>query len=440
MSLTRMGRRNRSGVAPAEPRIAVVRVARLATGGDGVGPQIEGPSETQGRTTFVAGTAPGETVRVRLVDERARVAWGHLLDVLEPSPARVEPRCALAGRCGGCAWQHVTDEQQAAAKRDIVSRALSGGFGEGAVTIERPSDGFGYRDRAKLVVARGGPGARPLIGFRGRGTHEVIDVPACPLLGPELAQALPAVRTWAAAFPDGSEIAVQAGAGRVLARAHGDIFELTNGAWQRREPGDVRAMVDVGGDPARPLRIAPGGFAQVGNAGNRALVAAVQDAVGARPGRVLELYAGAGNFTRYLVDRAAEVLACDGDAEAVRAGQRNVERARWTTHGELLRNVRAGRMQPGEWDVAVVDPPRAGLDEATRELVARVRARVVYVSCDPQTLGRDVRALAAAGWRLVVARALDLMPQTAHVEVVATLIRADGPPQGDVSVYRSRPV
>lgn len=206
--------------------------------------------------------------------------------------------------------------------------------------------------------------------------------------------------------------------GRVAVRGPdwGALFAVdATGAVQELEPEDPALWVDVSEDPSRPLLIPAGAFAQVGVDANRALVAEVLARVGPQPGRLLELYAGSGNFTRHLVDRAAQVVATDGDPAAVARGLRNVPRARWVAPPLPV--------DLGAFDTVVLDPPRAGLDPADRRLALGARDRVVYVSCDPQTLARDVGLFAEAGLTLDDAVALDLMPQTYHVEVVALFTR-----------------
>src|SRR5262245_53112420 len=236
-----------------------------------------------------------------------------------PGPDRVPPPCPLFGSCGGCQWQHVTPAAQHAAKRAIVERALGAPVAE----VVAASSPYGYRDRAKLAVGPGG-----MLGFRARRSHDVIDVPACPLFGAELARALPALRNTARGLAAGVEIEVQAGNDGVHVNvAHADP---TSAAHARREidrlgaagvvglalagkPTLGRPDVDVAEPGSPPLRVPADGFAQVGRAGNAALVAVVVDAVGPAPGAVLELYAGSGNLTRHLVRTAASVSACDGD-------------------------------------------------------------------------------------------------------------------------------
>jgi len=409
-------------------REVTVEIDGLAMGGDAIGRQRDpagAESASDGRATFVPLAAPGERVRARIEREKGRVAWGEMTAIERPSPDRVAPPCPLFGSCGGCQWQHVSLDAQRAAKKAIVERAL--GIDIPPVGVVGPA--FGYRDRAKLTVRKAGT-----LGFHARRSHEVVDLgdpPRCPLLGPELARALPALRALARGMAPGIELDVQAGAegvhlnvGRAdtvsAAHARREIDRLNEagivGLSLAGKPTLGRAEVDVAEPGSPPLAISAGGFAQVGRAANAALVAAVLEAVGPEPGIVLELYAGSGTFTRHLVavadmgtDGRGRVFACDGDPAAVERGRRNVPAAAWSA-----------RPPADSPDTVVLDPPREGADRFHLTAAIRARRRIVYVSCDPQTLGRDARHLKADGFRLVRAVALDLMPQTFHVEVVAT--------------------
>jgi 23S rRNA (uracil1939-C5)-methyltransferase len=340
----------------------------------------------------------------------------------------------------------VSAAAQQAAKRAIVERALGAPVRE----LIEASPAFGYRDRARLAVGPGGT-----LGFHARRSHDIVDVPACPLFGAELARALPALRGTARGLAAGVDIDVQAGNDGV----HVNVTRAdpTSAAHARREIDRLGAAgvvglslagkptlgqpdVDVAEPGSPPLRMPADGFAQVGRTGNAALVAAVTAAVGPSPGAVVELYAGSGNLTRHLVrlepsegsrppatssdgqsppsltrsrGGATSVAACDGDPAAIARGARNVPEAAWSLRPPAV-----------DADTVVLDPPREGADKAHLAAAARARRRIVYVSCDPQTLGRDARLLRAAGFELADVVALDLMPQTFHVEVVATFVRA----------------
>jgi len=399
-----------------------VHVHGLATGGDAVGRQQGGAHD--GRATFIPLAAPGDEVRARVVREKARVAWAELVEIRRASPLRVNPPCPYFGVCGGCQWQHVTLDAQRAAKRDLVARALGAPVDE---MIAPSTSGYGYRDRARLVVQGGA------VGFRARRSHDVVDIERCLLLGDEAGRALAAVRAQRAALPSGAEVDLQAGAEgvhvavRARAAFGGQGASSVAGAWKAAgivgttiAAGDGpplasgAADVDVSEPGGSPLRIPAGGFAQVGRAANAALIAAVMRAIGDAPGAVLELYAGSGNFTRHLLPRATQVVAHDADARAVDRGRQNAPAASWCQ----------GRLPAVAADTVLIDPPREGLDGENFVVAAKARRRLVYVSCDPQTLGRDATRLRAHGFVLRHVAALDLMPQTFHVEVVATFDRA----------------
>jgi 23S rRNA (uracil1939-C5)-methyltransferase len=405
----------------------LVEITSLAPGGDGVGRQQGG--EHDGRVTFVALTASGDRVRVKLVRQKSRVAWGEVVSFEARSTLRVQPPCPLFGRCGGCQWQHVDAVEQRRQKGAIVSRAL--GIEVGPAEAVGPA--FGYRERARLAAGFDENGA-PALGFRARRSHAIVDVPACPLLAPPAAAALPVLRQLAVdrELSPGDELVLQAGRGpageEVVARLGSQGVRLAvrdDGVAAVETSGDAghetaaeAALVDVSESGGQPLRIPAGAFAQVGRAANAALVAAVAQALGPRPGQVLELHAGSGNFTRMLVSRAASVIASEADPRAVERGRQNVPQADWRPAAALPDRLPV--------DTVLVDPPREGLDARHLTLAAGARGRLVYVSCDPQTLARDAARLRADGWRVQGARAFDLMPQTHHVEVVAWFTRDVG--------------
>jgi 23S rRNA (uracil1939-C5)-methyltransferase len=377
-----------------------VEVERLAAGGDGVA------HAPDGRVVFVPAAAPGDRARVRVIEEHPKWLRAEIAALDTPGPGRVAPRCALFGRCGGCAWQHLDYAVQLAAKAEILRDALVriGGLSPDEVEVE-PSPPYGYRGRARVGVARG------VVGFRRLRSHALEPAAACPVLVPPLETALAAL---AAAPPErDGEIELCAGDdGHVRAWGPGGLLH-----------GEAALAIDAG--PAR-IAVSPGVFFQ-GNARVRAaLLDAVVEAAG-RGRRALDLCAGAGFFTFALAERFDEVVAVESSPPAVRDLRRNVEAAG-------ARNVRV-ECAPLERflaepralaaDAIVLDPPRTGIGAAlARSLAAATGpARVVYVSCAPATLARDLAAMAAEGLRLRAVRGFDLFPQTAHVEAIAVLSR-----------------
>lgn len=378
-------------------------IERLAAGGEGVA------HAPDGRVVFVAASAPGDRVRVRVVEEHPKWLRGEIETLEAPGPGRVEPRCPLVPRCGGCAWQHLAYATQLEAKAEILRDALTriGGLTLAGEIEVVPSPPFGYRGRARIGVARG------VVGFRRLRSHSLEPAAACPVLVPELERALAALSAQPPAR-DG-EIELCAGDdGRVRAWGPGGLLH-----------GEAQLAIDAG---AARIAVSPGVFFQ-GNARVRgALLAAVLEAAGGGA-RALELCAGAGFFTLGLAERFTEVLAVESSPPAVRDLRRNLD-ASGTKNVRVecapLERFLAGS-GPADFaaDAVVVDPPRIGLGAALAGQLAAATgaARLVYVSCAPATLARDLAVLDAAGLRLLSVRGFDLFPQTPHVEAIALLAR-----------------
>jgi 23S rRNA (uracil1939-C5)-methyltransferase len=410
----------------------------LAFGGAAVG------RASDGRVVFVTGGAPGDRAEVCIDEVKANFARATLVRVLAAGPARVAPRCPLVDRCGGCQWQEVVIESQRAAKQEIVARAL-GRLGAEVMPLVAATPPFGYRSRVRLAVAGGEGQSRELVvrgarslGFSARRSHEIVDVPACPLLDPALEEAILAVRSVllpvllpgatvsALVGREGVHLAL-AGLG-LVSRSRGPVCKAAMkllgqahilGVLVEDEVVGV-ADIDTATGDEPPFFGAADGFAQASATGNQVLRRLVHEAVEALVppgGRLLELHAGDGNFTRDLVARG-EVLAVEGVERATLRLRRNVPRAKVVcapVEEEVARLLARG----ARFNAVVLDPPRAGARELLPAL-ARLTERVVYVSCDPMTLGRDAAELAAFGLRPRRAVPVDLMPQTYHVETVCS--------------------
>ncbi|HUQ06419.1 MAG TPA: TRAM domain-containing protein [Kofleriaceae bacterium] len=408
------------------PPIAV-EIHALAAGGDAVG------RDDGGRAVFVAGAAPGELVQVRLRETHARWARGDLAGVTRASPSRVLPPCPLfASRaCGGCQWQHVDDATQQAQKQQIVAGALRKLVAAGMELrpFAAPVAPYGWRRRARFAVhldqvgmgdARG---PRALIGFHEPRGHDVCDVPACPQLDPALEAVLVAVRAANLVRGDGELHAIIGAGTEGTLRAHVVIDAPCDEAAAAGLVGQagIAGVAWRGGSAGAPaIEIEPGlfargdGFAQASRAGNDALRAFVRAALAAQRGeRVLELYAGAGNFTRDALDAGALVVAtdiADSGASQFVVGAADAVTRDLVARGETF-------------DAVLLDPPRTGARDVVTQLAALRPSRIVYVSCDPATFARDAEHLVAAGYAPRWAQALDLMPQTSHVELVARFER-----------------
>ncbi len=400
-----------------------LRVDSLAFGGDAVA------RAGDGRVVFVSGGAvPGDELDAVVTEVRRGFARASVSRLITLSQARVTSRCPLSGTCGGCQWQEAALDAQRAAKQAIVERAL-GRLGAEVAPLVAAAPAWEYRTRARFTVGAGA------VGYQARRSHEVVDVATCPLLHPALDRALAAAR---AALAD--QLPVGATISGLVGRDDRVQLALT-GTGTRTGTGTIEALIgragivgvlvdgraigaswiDTGEGDEPPFRAAADGFAQASAVGNRALRRLVAEAASAAGARVLELYAGDGNFTRDLAAVAASVLAVEGDARAAARLRDNVSAA--AVRAEPAERAARRLADAGErFDLAVIDPPRAGARELAERL-PRLAPRLVYVSCDPMTLARDAGALAAAGLRPRAAVPVDLMPHTYHVEVVATFAR-----------------
>ena len=386
-----------------------VTIESIAAGGEGVG------RDANGRVVFVPLAAPGDRLRVRVVEAHARHARGEIDAVLAPGADRVAPRCPVFGDCGGCAWQHVDYAVQLEAKRAILREALEriGGFAVPPIEAVASPQPYGYRGRARVRVESG------RVGFRKRRSHELCAITACPLLAPPLDAALGALAAQPPAADGEWELAL------------GSDGAVRSVALDARAPDAERIAVRAAGEQ---IEVSGGVFVQANALLQDALARTVLEAAG-QGGEVLELFAGAGFFTLGLARRFARVAAVESDAAAVvdlsrncaAAGLRHV-RVIEAPAEAVLAALRTHRLAP---DVIVLDPPRGGIGTRGSEQLARLPAqRIVHVSCDPATLARDLRVLLRKRWSLARVVCFDLFPQTPHVEAVAVLTRAGATASG----------
>jgi len=393
----------------ATERELELTIASLAGGVDGVG------RAAGGRVLFVPFSAPGDRVRVRVVEERARFARGEIVELLAAGPSRKKPQCPVFGRCGGCAWQHIGYDTQLEAKREILRSTLER---VGRIRLPGPIElmpcpvPYRYRTRTRVLVEGG------RVGYRERRSHALCATSHCPVLVPELDAALEQLGSHGE--PDSGEWELASGEG-------GAVRIEWLGA--PAPPGSTGELAIRVGDDS--LVFSPGVFVQSNGPLRDALAAAVHEAAG--HGRfAVELFAGAGFLTLGLARRFRRVVAVEGDPASCADLLRNVRRA--GLHNIELRCEAAERAAAQGFgaipDTVVLDPPRRGLARDGAAAVCALGApRIVYLSCDPATLARDLGVLCAGGYEVLQVRGFDLFPQTAHVEALATLVPGSGAPR-----------
>jgi 23S rRNA (uracil1939-C5)-methyltransferase len=383
----------------------VVEIASVAHGGHGV-------CRIDGQVCFVAYGLPGDTLRIRVTRQTKGVLWGDIIEVAEASPDRMPVESNHFGACGGCAWLHFAYPAQAQWKLRIVRDALSriGGIETELEWIENDSLRSGYRTRAEFHGKSG------RLGFYALGSNEVRSTAPCPLLHPTLAQALERLQ----------ELRLD---GPVEVTVNPEETNLLDAAmvWARRQPPrKVQDFFPIVGWPGHHgvagcfvfdgVPVVNGTFSQASLLLNRMLVETVRRMLGA-PSTLLDLYSGSGNFSLTL-DGVADVLGLDQNREAIAA-------ANSLRPGAYRVADESGFLLELEkpWDTIVLDPPRQGAKEIMEALSSSPAHRIVYVSCDPATLARDLKTLAARGWRLAETAVLDMFPNTPHVETVCALER-----------------
>ena len=394
----------------------------MAHGGEAV-------ARRDGKTYFVGGAIPGERVIGEVEHDRGAWARVALRSIEVESAQRTEPPCPHFATCGGCQWQFADHAAQLKWKRSIVAGQLAhlGGVADAVVRpVVSPGGAYGYRNRMDFRVAVG----RPAL-FRAR-SKDLVPLTRCLLLHPGLQDVFASLGpldgahrlTLRTGVRTGDLLVIISGTvpeqaarwGASVVRAHRHRLEVVH--------GDRSITEIVGG---HRFRVTGTAFFQNNTEGAEALVTLAREAAGLTDDDVLlDAFAGSGLFAVNLGASVDRVIAVEVSGTAVSDLRRNLTTA-GLAHARVLRGAfeQVAGIVDDYWTVAVVDPPRSGLGESGVAAVTAARPRtIVYVSCDPASLARDARHLAAAGYRLDWAAPVDMFPQTYHVETVARFVAA----------------
>jgi 23S rRNA (uracil1939-C5)-methyltransferase len=436
-----------------------------------------GVARLDGKAIFVEGALAGERVSIWIVKRRPTYELATTVEVLEPSPSRVEALCPHFGVCGGCSLQHLEPAAQVAAKQRVLEDTLWHIARVRADQILAPIHGpaWAYRERARLsaryVAKKGGA----LVGFHEKKSSFVADMTTCPILPERISAMLPAMRALVdglsirerlpqielAASEDGSD-AADALLLRILAPlSTADERNLIAFAERHRvrfylQPQGPASVYLFHPPAAGPLSYSlpdfslvldfePTDFTQVNSAMNRVLVRRAISLLAPEPGNSIgDFFCGIGNFTLPIARRGARVVGVEGNKDLVRRAQANAEK---NGLGELAHFAAANLFDAtpgaldayGAMDKALIDPPREGAIALVKALPDSL-SRIVYVSCNPATLARDTAVLVQErGYALSAVGIANMFPHTAHVESIAVFDRDDEKENGRLDAARTGP-
>jgi 23S rRNA (uracil1939-C5)-methyltransferase len=388
------------------PQRVTLRLSDMTFEGGAIG------RDESGETVFADYGVPGETVVVDLYRRRAGVSLGRVVEVLLPSPDRIAPPCAYFGECGGCQWQHITYERQLSLKQHIVREQLRrlGGFADPPVSPTVGADNpWAYRNHVRFTAKRRGE-----IGFVQRGTHRFLRIDRCLIADDRINNALPKLQGKGGGL---HQVAFRLGVNSGDMLVHPDLSEVDPSI----PSGQKHYHEEILG---HRFRISAASFFQTNTPQTERLVELVRDHLDlGRDETLVDAYAGVGTFAVILAPLVHRVIAIEESAAAVDDAMVNIAA---TPNAQYFKG-KVEDVLPGiatDAGALILDPPRQGCHPQALQAVMKIApTRIVYVSCDPSTLARDLRTLVDGGYDLRDVAPIDMFPQTYHIESVATLTR-----------------
>ena len=426
-----------------------LNIEKMIYGGEGIA-RLPGNEVGPGKSVFVPFVLPGEQVEAEITEDKRSFARAQLDTIIDPSPRRVHPDCRYFQQCGGCHYQHTSYENQLAIKAEILRETL-----RRTAKLELPcelrihgSPPWNYRNRTRLKVQTNPKFALGYYKFR---SHDFLPIEQCPISSPLINQAIAALLSKGRVFPDSlheiefftndaadallmelylacgtsatqSEQACEATAGLLPQLRGVSAFEqVREGQFagpKRLAESDANSLQYSVGPSS--YKVSAGAFFQVNRFLLNDLVKIVTEGQSGK--LAFDLYAGMGLFSAVLARSFAQVIAVEASQTAhadLRENAHPEVKAVRTTTEQFLAKPKFARP-----DLVVADPPRGGMGENVVRSLAQLGApRLIYVSCDPSTLARDLRGLVNAGYRIEAAHMLDMFPQTFHIESVFHLAR-----------------
>ena len=407
-----------------------------------------GVARVDGKVLFIPYSVIGDKAWIKMIEKKKNYSIGKLIELIEPSPWRVNPPCPFFGQCGGCQWQHINDSIQINLKKEILKEILRrlGGLKETPpITIAPSPQPYGYRARIQLK-AKG-----EAMGYYQERSHRIVDIDHCPIAHPLVNQIISSLRKAAPSFFQMEEIEInvspEQGKGILILHPlspHQGMKHLVKEFLQTHP--HLKGIAVMGkkrlilfGDPylnftislnqrreknILRLRTSPESFFQVNLEQNQALIQKVLEFSDVNEGeRVLDLYSGVGNFTLPLAIASQKIWGIEESLTALEDARFNAAR-----NGIENCNFIHGRVEDilKHWsgerpDLILLDPPRTGCKKILDQVVRLKPKKIVYVSCEPTTFSRDLRLFSEARYHLQRLSLVDMFPQAYHMEVVGLL-------------------
>lgn len=412
-----------------------------------------GIARQKGKTTFVEGALTGETVQARITRKQRRFEEAVCEQVISPSPYRIEPSCEYYDKCGGCCLQHLALEQQRQVKEDALTDQLQrfGKISDIPLQDALTDEAWGYRRKARMGVKWNRQGTL-LIGFREKGSPHLTAVEHCAVLDPGLSALIPSLYLLIPELESRKTIGhlelARGDEGCALVVRHLKTLSHRDRTlwlqWAEKhnihlyfQPEGPASLTEADQSEARRLHyqlqglelaFLPNDFVQVNDAVNQKMVQQAIDWLSPeQDDRILDLFAGFGNFSLPLAKKAAYVTGIEGEQALVQRAKDNAT-ANGINNADFYRADLSQSFEDLAWtqesyNLVVLDPPRTGAQNICQQIEHFDAERILYVSCNPSTLARDSEILVQKGYRLAKAGIMDMFPQTTHVESMALFVR-----------------
>ncbi len=433
--------------------MAILNINKLAFGGAGFG-------HIDGKACFVPYTAPGDTAEIELISDKKSYSIGRLIELKSFSTLRQPPACPFFADCGGCSWQHIDYEAQCRWKDEIFTETMwriARIEADRVSSIQSAQEVFFYRQRVQLKIhyANG----RLSIGFFRSGTHYVVDIMGrCLIASRFLNSAIPEIRTIINASPEPDRIPqVDLAAGedgsiaalfhyigsspdkfsRYLQLHDSRLSAITSIFMQSGRKNSFRcifgnemlkySLPDMRGRTVE-LKYSVDTFSQINFSQNRSLLHHLQGVVTKiAPKKVLDIYCGNGNFSLPIASESVAVVGIEASEKSVAIARDNAKGAgvaNATFHsGDAVKHFDSLSAAREKFDLLILDPPRVGAQEIVKKISQIDPSNIIYISCDPVTLARDLATLKKSGFRVNSIQPVDMFPQTYHIESITWLER-----------------